>query len=138
VKRAAILFLALGFAESAFAGNPKPSGRLKAYKGPEGEIIALVPANDDKQMLVYFKNFGGDLEGKTLLYELEDRGERGKTVYINKKQGSKTFRSILLDGGDGAWDFFHPTNFKIHFSMVYSESATEKIKVDEVMKAYKP
>jgi hypothetical protein len=136
--RLAILLVTLGLALPALADTPKPSGRLKAYKGPEGEIIVMVPANDDKQMLVYFKDLGGELEGKTLLYELEDRGDRGKTVYTTKKQGSKTYRSVLLDGNGGRWDFFHPANFKVHFSIVYSEAATEKIKLDEVMKAYQP
>jgi len=136
--RFAAVLLAHGFPLPALGGPPKPSGRLKAYKGPEGEIVALVPVNDDKQMLVHFKNFGDDLEGKTLLYEFEDRRDQGKSVYINKKQGSKTYRSILLDGGDGAWDFFHPTKLKVHFTVVYSEAATEKIKLDEVLKAYKP
>ena len=136
--RLAILLVTLGLALPALAGTPRPSGRLKAYTGPEGEIIVLVPANNDKQMLVYFKSLDGDLEGKTLLYELEDRGDRGKTVYITKKRGSKTYRSVLLDGGDGRWDFFHPTNFKVHFSIAYSEAASEKIKLDEVMKAYQP
>jgi hypothetical protein len=135
--RLAILLVAL-VAFPALADAPKPSGHLKAYKGPEGEIIALVPVNSDKQVLVYFKNLGGDLDDTTLLYQLEDRGDQGKTVYVMKKQGSKSFRSVLLDGGDGAWDFFHPKNFKVHFSIVYSQSATERIKLDDVIKAYKP
>jgi len=136
--RLAIVLVALVLAVPALAGPPKPSGRLKAYRGPEGEIVVLVPVNDDKQVLVHFKNFGGDLEGTTRLYELEDRGDRGKTVYVNKKQGSKTYRAILLDGGDGAWDFFYPGKVNVHFSIVYSESATERIKLDDVMNAYKP
>ena len=136
--RLAILFVVLGCAAPVFAGPPKVSGRLKAYMGPESEIIALVPVNDGKQMLVYFKNVGADLDGTTLLYDFEDRGDQGKTVYITKKQGSKTYRSVLLDGGDGEWDFFHPKNFKIHYSVVYSESATEKLKLDDILKAYKP
>ena len=136
--RFAILLVTLGLALPALADPPRPSGPLKAYKGPEGQIIALVPINDNKQVLVHFKNLGGDLEGKTLLYQLEDRGDQGKTVYTTRKQGSKTYRSVLLDGNDGRWDFFHPTNFKVHFSIVYSEAATEKIQLDEVMKAYQP
>jgi hypothetical protein len=136
----ALFLFSLAIVAPAFADKPKPSGRLKGYKGPEGEIVALVPVNDDKQMLVHFKNFGGDLEGKTLLYDFEDHGDHGgKTVFINKKRGSKTYRSTLLSSdGEGVWDFFHPTNFKVHFSIVYSEAATEKVKLDDVLNAYKP
>ena len=135
--RLAIALVALCLAAPALA-EPKPSGRLKAYKGPEGEVIVLVPANDNKQMLVYFKRIDGELQGRTLLYDFEDRGDQGKSVFITKKQGSKTYRSIMLDGGDGYWDFFHPINFKIHFAIAFSESATEWVKLDEVLKAYKP
>ena len=131
-------FAIVALAATALAAKPVPSGRLKAYKGPEGEIIVMVPANDDKQMLVYFKNIGGDLEGKTLLYDFEDRGDHGKTVFIMKKRGSKQYRSTMLEESDGDWNFYHPTKNTVHFSIAYSEEATEKTKLDDVMNAYKP
>lgn len=117
---------------------PKASGPVKAFKGPEGELVVMVEANDGKEMLVHLKNLGGDLEGKTLLYLLEDRGEGNKDVYLDKKRGSKTYRSYLLTSRDGRWDFYHPTNAKVQLSLRYSEEASEKIKLDEVLAGYKP
>lgn len=117
---------------------PQASGPVKAFKGPEGELVVMVEANDGKEMLVYLKNLGGDLEGKTLLYLLEDRGAGNKDVYLDKKRGSKTYRSYLLTSRDGRWDFYHPTNAKVQLSLRYSEEASEKIKLDEVLAGYKP
>lgn len=117
---------------------PQASGPVKAFKGPEGELVVMVEANDGKEMFVHLKNLGGDLEGKTLLYLLEDRGEGNKDVYLTKKRGSKTYRSYLLTSRDGRWDFYHPTNAKVQLSLRYSEEASAKIKLDEVLAGYKP
>lgn len=135
--RLAIVVL-LAMVAPAFAGKPVPSGPLKAYKGPEGELVVMVEANDGKQMLVHFKNLDGELDGKTLLYDFEDHGDHGKTVFITKKRGSKTYRSIMLTELDGQWDFYHPTKPTKHFSLKYSEDASGKLKIDDVVNAYKP
>lgn len=123
---------------AAAATAPKPSGVLKAYKGPEGEIVVMVEANDGKQMLVHFKNLGGDLEGKTLLYDFEDLGHGDKNVFINKKRGSKTHRSYLLSARDNDWTFYHPTKPGTELRLDYSEKASGDFKIDDVIKAYKP
>ncbi len=136
--RAAILLAVLVLASPALADKPKPSGPLRGYKGPEGQIVVMVPVNDDHEMLVHLRNLGGDLEGKTLLYEVDDMGHNSKDIYVTKKRGSKTYRSILLTERDGDWHFYHPTNFKVEFEIVYSEAASEKYKLDDVMNAYKP
>ncbi|HEY0193933.1 MAG TPA: hypothetical protein VGC42_22605 [Kofleriaceae bacterium] len=117
---------------------PKPSGVLKAYKGPEGEIIAMVEVNDGKQILVYFKNLGGELDGKSMLYQLEDLGHGDKNVFINKKRGSKTYRSNLLSARENDWSFYHPSKPGTEFRIRYSEQATGELKVDDVVKAYRP
>jgi hypothetical protein len=133
------LLCAVAAPTSASAGNkPTPSGILKAYKGPEGEQIVMVEVNDSKEMLVFFKKVGGDLEGKALLYLLEDRGDGNKDVYLNKKRGSKTYRSVLLSARDGQWEFYYPGKAKVQFVIRYSEEASEKIKIDDVLAAYKP
>ena len=130
--------LAALLAAPAWAKKPVPSAPLKAYKGPEGEVIVMVVVNDSKEMLVHFKNLGGDLEGKTLLYLFEDQGRGRKEVYLNKKRGSKTYRSIMLSARDNRWEFYHPTDPKIQFSLSYSEKATEETKLDHVLNAYQP
>ena len=139
MRVAAGSFALVAAAAIAFAApaKPVPSSRLKAYKGPEGEIVVLVEANNSKQMLVYFRNVDG-LDGKTLLYDYEDLGEHGKNVFIDKKRGSKTYRSTMLAQRDGGWEFYHPDKPSVHFDLAYSEDTTTKIKVDDVLAAYKP
>lgn len=117
---------------------PKASGPLRAYKGPEGEMIVMVEVNEGKEMLVHLRKVGGDLDGKSLLYLLEDRGDGNKDVYVNKKRGSKTYRSVILTARNNRWDFYYPDNHKVQFSVYYSEAASEKVTVDEVLAAYKP
>jgi hypothetical protein len=139
MRVAAASFALVAVAAIAFAApaKPVPSSRLKAYKGPEGEVVALVEANNSKQMLVYFKNVDG-LDGKTLLYDYEDLGEHGKNVFVDKKRGSKTYRSTMLVQRDGGWEFYHPDKSSVHFYLTYSDEASGKIKVDDVLAAYKP
>ena len=118
-------------------GTPVPSGSLKAYKGPEGEILVMVEVNDGKEMLVHYKNVGGGLDGKTLRYLLEGSGA-DKTVYLNYKRGSKWHRTTILNSRDRRWEFYHPTKSGVQFAITYSESASEKWKLEDVLKAYKP
>jgi hypothetical protein len=121
----------------AAPAKPEPSGPLKAYKGPEGEIIVLIEASDGKEMLVHVRNISKELDGKTVLYLLEDLGNGNKNVYVNKKRGSKTYRSNLLSCRDGSWEFYPPgktTSLSIH----YSEKASKEFKIEDVLNAYKP
>jgi hypothetical protein len=118
--------------------RPTPSGVVKAYKGPEGEVIAMLEVNDGKQMLVYCKNLGGDLDGKSLLYLLEDLGNGDKNVYLDKKRGSKTYRSMILTARDNRWTFYHPTKSGTELAIRYSEKESGDLKIDDIVKAYKP
>jgi hypothetical protein len=126
---------------AAAPARPEPSGPLRAapgLQGPEGELVVMVEVNDGKEMLVHFKNLGKDLDGKTVLYLLEDQGKGTKNVYVNKQRGSKTYRSVLLSARDGAWEFHHPTNPKIEFAISYSEQASLKFRLEDVLNGYKP
>lgn len=120
-------------------GRPVPSSALRAYRGPEGEIVALVEVNDSKQMLVYFKSVGHGLDGTAQLYSYEDLGEDRKSVYTHKKRGSKTYRAfVLMSAGRGAWTFIHPGKTSEHFEIYYSDKATQQITRDEALAAYHP
>ncbi len=133
-----VVMLLCGLAGLAHAGKPVASGPLKAYVGPEGEVVALVPVNDSKDVLVYFRKISG-LDGTTLLYTNEDLGEDRRQIYVTKKRGSKTYRSIMLtDYSPGRWLFINPVKTSEHFKIRYSESTTQSIKPDEVINAYKP
>jgi hypothetical protein len=151
MRRAAI---ALGVALAAAAAAPPPvdadpkpaaapakpaaSGPLRAYRGPEGEIIVMVEANDGKDMLVHFKSLGQELDGKTVLYRIEDLGHGDKNVYVEKKRGSKTVRSNLLSCRDGGWEFYYPGKADVQFQIYYSRHASEQFKLEDVLNAYKP
>ncbi len=139
---ASILAIALGCAlpaAHAEPARPVPSSALKAYRGPEGEIIALVEVNDSKQMLVYFKSVGGGIDGTAQLCSYEDLGEDRKTVFTLKKRGSKTYRAfVLISAGRGAWTFIHPAKPSNHFEVHYSAQASQQLTVDEVVAAYHP
>jgi hypothetical protein len=126
-------------AEPPASARLVPSSALKAYRGPEGEIVALVEVNDSKQMLVYFKTVGHGLDGTAQLYSYEDLGEDRKSVYTTKPRGSKTYRAfVLLSAGRGAWTFIHPAKTSEHFEIRYSEKASQEITRDEALAAYHP
>src|SRR5262245_44945936 len=138
VMRLAILFVLLGLTAPAAADAPKPSGPLRAYKGPEGRIIVMILVSDDKQMLVHFRGFGGELEARTLLYDVEDLGHGDKNIYETRKRGSKKIQWNVLTERDGDWHFYHPKKSGTEFWLVYSESVSSKFKIEDVMNAYKP
>lgn len=139
VRSVIAIALICGPAMAEPAKKPAPSGTLKAYKGPEGELIVLVPVNDSKEMLVNFRNLGGALEGQSQLYLYEDRGNDHREVYSNKKRGSKTYRAyVLTDYESGSWTFINPSKTSQSFKVYYSEAETKKIKLDDVVNAYKP
>src|SRR5262249_324952 len=117
--------------------RPEPSGPLKAFKGPEGEIVVMIEADAGKQIYVHFKNISSELDGKTVLYLLEDLGNGNKNVYINKKRGSKTYRSNLLSCRDGDWELYPPGK-NTSLSLYYSEKASKEFKTEDVLNAYKP
>ncbi len=119
-------------------GTPTASGALKAYKGPEGEVIIMIEVNDGKEMLVHFKNIGKELEGKTVLYLYEDQGRGNKEVFLNKKRGSKWYRSVLLTASDNAWHFYHPLKPTVQFAITYSDKESEKYKAEDIINTYKP
>jgi hypothetical protein len=123
-----MLVLCLG-AAPARADKVTPTGPVKAYKGPEGQIVAMLEISDGKEMLVHFRNLDTTLDGKTLRYQIEDQGHGDKNVYIVKKRGSKTYQSMMLVLRDHAWTFFHPTKADVHFDLAYSEDQSAKMSV---------
>lgn len=134
-----VIAFVCALASVAFADKPAPSGPLKAYKGPEGELVAIVPVNDNKQALVLFRGLGGGIDGTARLYEYEDLGNDRKTVYWNKKFGSKAHRAyVLTDYERGSWTFINPADTKTSFRVYYDEPSSKQIKVEDVVNAYKP
>ena len=122
---------------SAKAGALNASGAVKAYKGPEGALIVMVPVNESKEMLVHFKKVDGALNGKTLRYLLEDQGRGNKTVYLTRKRGSKTHRAVVLISRDFHWTLYYPGDAETTWSLAYSESESANITFEDVLAAYK-
>lgn len=119
-------------------GTPKASGALKAYKGPEGELVVMIEVNDGKEMLVHFKNIGKELEGQTRLYLFADKGDGDKQVFLNKKRGSKWYESTILSARNNRWSFYHPEKAGTTFGLSYSEKDSEKFKAEDIISGYKP
>lgn len=114
----------LGCAASAWA-QAKAIGPLKAFKGPEGQVISMIEVNDPNHMLVHFKNIGGDLEGRSRIYLLDTRSAERRDVYLERKQGSKTARFVVLSQRAGGWLFTHPSQAGVEFPLRYSEAETK-------------
>jgi len=136
--------LLTGFFVTCFAfadSKPVPNGPLKVFRGPEGELIGMVEVNQSKEMLVHFKNIGGELEGKSKLYLYADNGRQGKEVFFNHQwRKSKTRPWVVLSSSDrGGWQFANPSKGSTQsFSVSYSQSDTDKLKIEDVLKAYNP
>ncbi len=122
---------------TTFGAKVTPSGPLKAFKGPEGQVVVMLEINEGKEILVYLKNLGGELEGKTLRYSYEDLGHGTKNAYLDHKRGSKPYRTVLLAARDNRWTFFQPKS-STEFELTYSETASDKFRVDDIVKAIHP
>lgn len=131
------LFFVLSLIPLLAFAKPIPSGPLKVYKGPEGELIAMVEVNNAKEMLVHFKNIGGEIEGKTNLYLINDMGSGKKDIYFNKKRGSKTEVFVVLVLRDDQWSFYNPSKPGSTLNISYSEKETKKMKIEDILNNYK-
>ena len=120
--------------------KPVPSGTVKVYKGPEGERIAMLEVNQSTEVLVHFDKLGTELDGKTVLYELEYLGPHlGHNAFYLEKRGSKTVRHFPLEEqGAGTWDFHHPGRTVKNFRIVYSEADSRAMTVDAMLSTYHP
>lgn len=137
MKSTLILALTTLTLVASAADKPKPTGPLKAFKGPEGEKVFMVEAEDGKKMYVHPKNVGGDWDGQTRLFDVSQNGEGSKDVYFMKKRGSKQVQYNVLVQRSGKWEFFNPTKTQ-ELALSYSEADSAKMTVDDVLNAYKP
>jgi len=138
MKAIALALLVSLAAAPAVADKITPTGPVKAYKGPEGQVVAMLEISDGKEMLVHFRNLDTELDGKTLRYLIADMGDGDKDVYVEKKRGSKKYRSILLIKRQGGWSFHHPSKANVSFELAYSEEQSGKVKADDIIHALSP
>jgi hypothetical protein len=135
-----LLLIAFLVCLSAIADKkPVASGPLKVFHGPEGEVLAIVDVNDSKEAAVYFRGVGGELEGKTHTYLIEqgNRGER--SLYYNKKiRGTKYAPWYVLRYTGKEWRFTNPAQPGVEMKLKFSKEDTKKMKIEEVLNAYQP
>lgn|GEM_PF-1909300 len=136
------LIAVLLFSSILWAGTkPIQTSPVKAFRGPEGELVVMVEVNESKEMLVFFKNIGvnGDeFEGKTRLYQFTDNGRQGKDIFYNKKRGSKTIQYVVLNQNNDHWTLAHPLKPAQTISLTYSQKDSEVTKFEDILKAYQP
>lgn len=137
MKSLALFFCGVLFSSVLMAAEPVPSGPLKVFKGPEGELVAMVEVNNSKEILVQYKKTGGEVEGKTRLYTLVDEGRDRRSATYQKKQGSKMITLYPLAYRHGTWYMQNPVR-RGEIPLTYSEKDSEKMKIEDVLKAYKP
>jgi hypothetical protein len=135
---ALVLLATPAIAAPAVGNKPVASGPVKSYRGPEGAQIITLEVNDSKQMLVQYRSVGGGLaDGKTELFLFRDNGNGKKDVYTVKKRGSKSYEAYVLVAKDNYWTFYHPLS-STSFELYYSKADSEKLKADDIIKAYRP
>lgn len=136
------LLLTSLFLSSLLLADPKPvpNGPLKVFRGPEGELIGMVEVNKSKAMLVHFKNLGGEFEGQSKLYQYADNGRDNKEVFFNYHWRKSKIRPwVVLASHGGTWEFANPTEGSTqHFKLTFSQADTDKLKLEDVLKAYNP
>lgn len=114
----------------------KPSGVLKSFEGPEGEIITMIEVNEGKEMVVNFKKLGGDLEGQSRIYKIGESGRNDINVFWEVKKGSKTQMRYLLEKQNDVWTFHNPANSR-SFRIYFSEKETKNQNLDQVLSVVK-
>ncbi len=134
MKTLACLILVLS--GSLFAANaPVPSGVLKAFTGPEGEVVAMVEVNGAKEMLVHFQNISPEIDGTARLYTIEEEGSNRAVTYQVKK-GSKMKTHYIAEYRANKWKFFNPAKAGSAIDLKYSKDETAKLKLETVLKSY--
>ena len=118
--------------------KPVPSGPVRVYTGPDGEKIGLVEVEKSTKILVHYQDIGGGMERQTRLYNLEDLGNGDRAATYQTKRGSKMIAHYVLQFKRGHWTFFHPEKENTEFKIEYSKQESEKLKLEDVLTAFKP
>lgn len=142
-----LLFVAVALASAPAAADDKPtttfttkvvpSGPVKVFKGPEGELVAMVEITGGKEMLVQLRNVAGH-DARSRRYLVEDLGNGRRSVYLDWKRGSKPYRRVLLASYDRVWRLFPPNRPTDEVPLRFSEPDTAKTKVEDIVKALAP
>ena len=139
MKKQILLLVLVGlFGTQAFAETEfKASSPVRVFEGPEGELVTTVEVNDSKQMLVWFRSVGGEIEGTARLYDYADNGRGNKDVTYKYKKGSKIKTKYVLVSHQGAWTFFQPGKASGKMRVRYSKEESKTVTFDQAVNAYK-
>jgi hypothetical protein len=134
MKKIVLLLTVLG-SLSSFAASVVASNTAKAFEGKNGEKVEMVEVNNGKEVLVRMSGVGGEWEGKTILWNMEDMGDK-KNIYFEKKRGSKTEQVNTLTFRFGQWQIYTEKNPN-GIDLKYSKKESEKLKTEELVSSYK-
>ena len=113
----------------------KPSNSAKAFVGPLGEKVEVLEVNDSKQLIARVSGVGGEWEGRTFVWDYNDRGD-SKEASFGIKRGSKTETYNALVFRQASWSLY-PQGGKnrdgIHLS--YSKEDSSKTSTEDLIKA---
>jgi hypothetical protein len=118
------------------ADTVKGSSSPKVLLGNEGKRIDMLEVNDSKQVIVRFKNIGGQWEGKTFLWSMENSGPEDKDIFFEQKKGSKMQRHSPLLQRSGSWKLFVPEFPGKEISFHYSTLDSEKLQAKELIDSF--
>ncbi len=128
-----VTLAALG-AAPARAAAPVEAG--KAFSGPEGEEVALVPLTprEDKKFLVRVQGTGTEFDGKVLPHTAYDSSSGGtvRVTYSTERQG-RDYATLVVRGS--SYELYVPDR-RNGIPLKYDEARTQKLKAEDVYAQY--
>jgi hypothetical protein len=135
-----LLISSISFATSEY----KQSGRAKVFKGPEGEVISIVPLDQNTKMLVDAHNTYGINAEKTYVYDFDSINSNVQIPNPRRKADDNS-QVIIMNRSDDQWSYSDLLDSKVTkaktIRLTYSEELSNKVSVPALLKkaqAYKP
>ncbi len=116
-----------------------PSGRAKAFKGPEGEVITIVPLNHNTKLLIYAHNTYGPAAEKALVYDYRDDTLNPHAGFVPPTGASAEIKKdrqiVVLNKAKDQWVYSDvlESNKVTQIKLNYSEELSSKIKVNDLV-----
>ncbi len=125
----------------AFATPHTISGPVRAYKGPEGEQITMIPLDQNTKMLVLAHNTFGIYADQPLIYDFKFDNMMPAVGFANfpEKENALAYSmKVVLSKDQGTWtyaDFLDPAGAKMmRIKLEYSEELSAKVKAGGLVK----
>ncbi len=135
-----VFVVVFGLLTQASTGSYTASGRAKAFKGPEGETITMIPLDNNEKMLVLAHNTYGPFAEKAFVFKFQNDNINPQVVIPNPHaKDEKDHSGILVLNREGdQWvytDFLQTDLKKIQrIKLTYSEDLSQKINTAQILK----